>query len=297
MCSERYAADIPLRFLKTQLPPTRSDFSKQSKSNPRWCSALAAAMPDEPAPITQTLGSRVTPAKMTQASSSCDPCEDAADDDRSRGGGGQGVRRRGRGAAATAASRSRSCTGRATTTGRSRRASSTRGESWEDGALREVEEEIGLRCRLGHELPPTSYRDPKGRAKVVRYWMMEPLDGEFVPSDEVDEMRWLPPAEADAPAQLRARPRAAARGRPDEPRPLPGPARRLGAARRPGRHADGRQRDRGDGRLHALGPQRQPRRPVRGRAREPTSWSRATRDERRARCSAATRAASRSARA
>ena len=70
------------------------------------------------------------------------------------------------------------------------------GESWEDGALREVEEEIGMRCRLGHELPPTSYRDSKGRAKVVRYWMMEPLDGEFVPSHEVDEVRWLPVAEA-----------------------------------------------------------------------------------------------------
>jgi 8-oxo-dGTP pyrophosphatase MutT (NUDIX family) len=71
------------------------------------------------------------------------------------------------------------------------------GESWEDAALREVEEEIGLRCRLGHELPPTSYRDGKGRAKVVRYWLMEPLDGEFAPSHEVDEVRWLAPADAD----------------------------------------------------------------------------------------------------
>jgi 8-oxo-dGTP pyrophosphatase MutT (NUDIX family) len=71
------------------------------------------------------------------------------------------------------------------------------GETWEECALREVEEEIGLRCRLGHELPPTSYRDPKGRAKVVRYWLMEPLDGEFVPSNEVDEMRWLTPRDAD----------------------------------------------------------------------------------------------------
>jgi 8-oxo-dGTP diphosphatase len=70
------------------------------------------------------------------------------------------------------------------------------GESWEAGALREVEEEIGVRCRLGHELPPTAYRDPKGRAKVVRYWMMEPLDGEFTPSHEVDEVRWLPAADA-----------------------------------------------------------------------------------------------------
>jgi 8-oxo-dGTP diphosphatase len=71
------------------------------------------------------------------------------------------------------------------------------GETWEECALREVREEIGLRCALGDELPPTSYRDNKGRAKVVRYWRMEPLDGEFVPSEEVDEVRWLAPAEAE----------------------------------------------------------------------------------------------------
>jgi 8-oxo-dGTP diphosphatase len=65
------------------------------------------------------------------------------------------------------------------------------GESWEDAALREVEEEIGVRCRLGHELPPTAYADGKGRSKVVRYWMMEPLEGTFEASSEVDEMRWL----------------------------------------------------------------------------------------------------------
>ena len=47
------------------------------------------------------------------------------------------------------------------------------GEGWEEAALREVEEEVGLRCRLGRELPPTRYRDNKGRAKVVRYWLME----------------------------------------------------------------------------------------------------------------------------
>ena len=42
------------------------------------------------------------------------------------------------------------------------RASST-GASWEQAPLREVEEEIGYRCRLGRELPPTSYTDQKGR--------------------------------------------------------------------------------------------------------------------------------------
>lgn len=70
------------------------------------------------------------------------------------------------------------------------------GEAWEAAALREVEEETGLRCRLGHELPPTAYTDAKGRAKVVRYWLMEPAEGTFAPNDEVDELRWLPATEA-----------------------------------------------------------------------------------------------------
>ena len=70
------------------------------------------------------------------------------------------------------------------------------GESWEEAALREVHEEIGFRCRLGRELPPTSYRDQKGRSKVVRYWLMEPEEGEFTPNAEVDELRWLIPSAA-----------------------------------------------------------------------------------------------------
>jgi 8-oxo-dGTP diphosphatase len=71
------------------------------------------------------------------------------------------------------------------------------GEGWEEAALREVEEEVGLRCRLGDELPPVGYTDHKGRAKVVRYWLMEPEgDAAFEPNEEVDEMRWLTPGEA-----------------------------------------------------------------------------------------------------
>ena len=70
------------------------------------------------------------------------------------------------------------------------------GETWEQAALREVEEEIGLRCALGDELPPTSYVVPRGR-KVVRYWLMEPQSGAFAPNEEVDEMRWVTPAEAE----------------------------------------------------------------------------------------------------
>ena len=67
------------------------------------------------------------------------------------------------------------------------------GESWEDAAVREVEEETGLRCALGPELTPTSYRDNKDRFKVVRYWLMEATgDGPgFAPDDEVDTLEWV----------------------------------------------------------------------------------------------------------
>jgi 8-oxo-dGTP pyrophosphatase MutT (NUDIX family) len=66
------------------------------------------------------------------------------------------------------------------------------GERDEDGALREVEEETGLRCTLGRELPASRYRDQRGRPKIVRYWAMRPLGGTFGPHAEVDEIRWLP---------------------------------------------------------------------------------------------------------
>ena len=70
------------------------------------------------------------------------------------------------------------------------------GESDEDCAVREVEEEAGLRCVLGAELPSTHYTDSRGRPKRVRWWRMEPVGGEFTPSDEVDEIRWLTREEA-----------------------------------------------------------------------------------------------------
>jgi 8-oxo-dGTP pyrophosphatase MutT (NUDIX family) len=70
------------------------------------------------------------------------------------------------------------------------------GESDEDAAAREVLEETGLRCRMGTELDESHYADGRGRPKVVRYWTMEPVDGEFAVNDEVDEVRWVPVAEA-----------------------------------------------------------------------------------------------------
>jgi len=70
------------------------------------------------------------------------------------------------------------------------------GESWQQSALREVEEETGLRCELGRELETACYVDHKGREKEVRWWVMRPLEGDFVPGDEVDEVRWLRSREA-----------------------------------------------------------------------------------------------------
>lgn len=65
------------------------------------------------------------------------------------------------------------------------------GESDEECAVREVEEETGLRCELGDELPSTSYTDGLGRAKRVRYWRMRVVAGELAFVHEVDHARWL----------------------------------------------------------------------------------------------------------
>ena len=73
------------------------------------------------------------------------------------------------------------------------------GEDFEAAALREVQEETGLRGRLGRPVGDTTYRDRRGRLKLVRYFEMQPVgEAEFVPSDEVDELRWLTPERAQS---------------------------------------------------------------------------------------------------
>jgi len=81
------------------------------------------------------------------------------------------------------------------------------GESDKQAALREVQEETGLSCRLGPELPSTTYADGEGRAKVVRYWAMTVVPGTFdvmagklAPEPkarhEIDDLYWAPVQEA-----------------------------------------------------------------------------------------------------
>ena len=70
------------------------------------------------------------------------------------------------------------------------------GETDEECALREVLEETGYRCTMGPEIATSAYIDRKGRPKEVRFWVMTIDDGEFSPSDEVDELRWVTTDEA-----------------------------------------------------------------------------------------------------
>jgi 8-oxo-dGTP diphosphatase len=73
------------------------------------------------------------------------------------------------------------------------------GESWAECALREVEEETGLACELGEEAGRTHYLDGQGREKEVRYFWMT-ARGEAGPQNEIDDVRWVPLA--DAPGLL-----------------------------------------------------------------------------------------------
>ncbi len=66
-----------------------------------------------------------------------------------------------------------------------------RGESLEETALREVEEETGLRCKLVAPLGCTAYSDHKGRDKVACYWLMDVAGGRFRAGSEIDEVRWV----------------------------------------------------------------------------------------------------------
>jgi 8-oxo-dGTP diphosphatase len=67
------------------------------------------------------------------------------------------------------------------------------GETDAAAALREVEEETGLRCELGEELPPVRYLDRDARQKEVRFWRMRVVgESPWRPNKEIDDWRWIP---------------------------------------------------------------------------------------------------------
>lgn len=68
------------------------------------------------------------------------------------------------------------------------------GEAFPAAAARETLEETGLRVRLGHPLPTTTYTTTqRGRpaVKEVRYWAAEVTGGDGGLVHEVDEVAWL----------------------------------------------------------------------------------------------------------
>ena len=69
------------------------------------------------------------------------------------------------------------------------------GETLPFTAVREVAEETGQSARLGAILGDVRYTVLEGR-KLVRYWAAQAGGGDFAPSSEVDELRWLDPADA-----------------------------------------------------------------------------------------------------
>jgi 8-oxo-dGTP diphosphatase len=63
-------------------------------------------------------------------------------------------------------------------------------------ALREVEEETGLRCEIVRPAGRAEYTDRQGQRRIVAYWIMRPTGGDFRANDEVDALRWLTVDEA-----------------------------------------------------------------------------------------------------
>ncbi|MCH1884387.1 NUDIX hydrolase [Agrococcus sp. ARC_14] len=75
------------------------------------------------------------------------------------------------------------------------------GETLPECAVREIEEETGLRIALGAPLPQSEYRLSDGRDKVVYYWQAKADEAvvaasAFSPNDEIHALEWLPLAAA-----------------------------------------------------------------------------------------------------
>lgn len=65
------------------------------------------------------------------------------------------------------------------------------GEHLVGAAIREVREETGFAIQLGIPLP-TAHYTKNNATKDAYYWNAQLLGGEFMPNDEVDQIKWLP---------------------------------------------------------------------------------------------------------
>jgi 8-oxo-dGTP pyrophosphatase MutT (NUDIX family) len=73
------------------------------------------------------------------------------------------------------------------------------GETSQEAAVREVEEETGWRCRVERELPKSEYwfqRAGQRVKKTVRWFQMTPVERVGGTDGEVDEVAWVPIGEA-----------------------------------------------------------------------------------------------------
>ena len=74
------------------------------------------------------------------------------------------------------------------------------GELAAHAAAREIQEETGFSCALSRQLTDVHYEVPTpsgGTApKRVTYYSAQATGGEFAPNEEVDVLRWVPPARA-----------------------------------------------------------------------------------------------------
>ena len=71
------------------------------------------------------------------------------------------------------------------------------GETELTGGVREVDEELGAVVAVSRRVARVHYVSD-GAPKTVTYWAMRWVDGEFTPTREVDQIRWLTPAKARA---------------------------------------------------------------------------------------------------
>lgn len=77
------------------------------------------------------------------------------------------------------------------------------GEMLAQTAVREIQEETGIRATLGVPLGISRYHLPNGREKIVHYWAMRAKDraireSTFVPNKEIAALEWVGPRQAMA---------------------------------------------------------------------------------------------------